>query len=260
MMEQHSLSSVVIREALTFSGAPVIITDPNISNNPIVFVNEAFEELTGYTAEEAVGQNCRFLQREDTDKEALRAISEAVRLKLPTKQILKNYKKNGDVFYNELTIRPIYDENGAVYFLGLQKDVSEVEQLKREMRHAEETIFSLTAPIIPLSQEMAILPLIGILDENRFKILLEKSTRYLEEREIAYLILDFSGLTKFDESIVTGIMNFRKFLDLMGIRTVFTGINPPLAKSSVLFDNHLQGITTFHSVDQALKHFQFKPH
>ena len=102
----------------------IIITDPNQSDNPIIYVNNAFKELFGYSFEEVKGKNCRFLHANDHDQEALVKVRKALAAEEAVDVILHNYTNKGTLLKCELTISPIFDkENGRIkYFLGINKE------------------------------------------------------------------------------------------------------------------------------------------
>ena len=104
---------------------PMVITDPRQPDNPIVFVNDSFCRLSGYERAEILGRNCRFLQGPDTDPEALQAIREAVREKRSVQVDLRNYRKNGEPFWNRLLLGPVNGADGEpAYFFASQIDVT----------------------------------------------------------------------------------------------------------------------------------------
>lgn len=103
----------------------IVITDPSRVDNPIIYANPAFSQLTGYATEQIIGRNCRFLQRDDREQVAVKEVKEAVGKEIPITTILRNYKRNGSLFWNELTISPVKDEHGKVTnFVGIQNDVT----------------------------------------------------------------------------------------------------------------------------------------
>lgn len=105
---------------------PMVITDPRLPDNPIVFVNAAFQTLTGYDRDEIVGRNCRFLQGPDTDPAAIRAIREAVATASDLQVDLLNYRKDGTTFWNALFLSPVRGEDGEVqFFFASQLDVTD---------------------------------------------------------------------------------------------------------------------------------------
>lgn len=111
------------------SGLPMVATDPKATDNPIVYVNEAFSRVTGYSAEEVVGRNCRFLQAADTDQDTVAQIREAITYGREISVELLNLRKDGSPFWNHLFITPINDESGKLlFFLSTQLDVTQARQ------------------------------------------------------------------------------------------------------------------------------------
>ncbi len=121
------------------------IVDARLANQPIVYCNPAFEKITGYSFREVVGRNCRFLQREGQDEAAKQELREAVRAGRPCQVLLRNYRKDGALFWNELTVSPVRDANDIItHFIGLQSDVTarvEGEARKREMESRFQALF-----------------------------------------------------------------------------------------------------------------------
>jgi PAS domain S-box-containing protein len=112
----------------------VTLSDPDLPDNPIVYANEIFERMTGYSRDEIVGRNCRFLQADDRDQEALDEIRAALADQRPVEVTLRNYRKDGKLFYNRLSIRPLLDPDGRViYYLGVQYDVTEQVEAQQEI-------------------------------------------------------------------------------------------------------------------------------
>jgi PAS domain S-box-containing protein len=113
--------------ALAATSNGIIIADARLAYNPVIYVNSAFEEMTGYSATDVIGQNCRFLQGTDTQQPALNQLRLSIKAGRSCKVTLRNYRKNGMMFWNELSISPIYDENSKLsHFIGIQRDVSDV--------------------------------------------------------------------------------------------------------------------------------------
>ncbi|SFC19433.1 PAS domain S-box-containing protein [Marinospirillum celere] len=111
----------------------IVIAEQEGDENILIYVNKGFEKLTGYTADEILYQDCRFLQGNDSDQPALDEIRKAIREGKPCRQTLRNYRKDGSLFWNELSITPVYsDDDQLTYFIGVQKDVTELVQLRQE--------------------------------------------------------------------------------------------------------------------------------
>lgn len=116
----------------------VTLSDPDQPDSPIVYANTRFEEMTGYRQEEILGRNCRFLQGEDRDQPPLEEIRAALRVQEPVEVTLRNYRREGTLFHNRLSIQPLWDASGnLIYFLGVQYDVSEIVNARIEIARLE---------------------------------------------------------------------------------------------------------------------------
>jgi len=134
--------------ALAASANGIVITDPNLPDGPIVYANPAFTKITGYAPEEAVGRNCRFLQGEDHDQPALEELRAAIREGRSCEVVLRNYKKDGALFYNELTVSPVFDDGGRIVrFVGVQDDITERRRAEDALRVQAEASEVLATPL-----------------------------------------------------------------------------------------------------------------
>jgi PAS domain S-box-containing protein len=125
--------------AIRATRMPMVITDPRRADNPIIFANDAFLRLTGYTREEVSGRNCRFLQGPDTERSTVRAIREAIDAGRDIKTDILNYRKDGSAFWNALYISPVHNERGElVYFFASQLDVTERIELQRRVEEEKD--------------------------------------------------------------------------------------------------------------------------
>lgn len=103
----------------------ITVTDPTRPDNPLVYVNDAFERITGYAREDVLGRNCRLLQGPETADEAVADLRDAVADEEPTTVVLRNYRADGEAFWNEVTVAPLRDDDGRVtHFVGFQSDVT----------------------------------------------------------------------------------------------------------------------------------------
>src|SRR5215210_3605823 len=94
----------LLGRSIAASSKGILIRDPSLPDNPIVYVNPAFERTTGYSMEEAIGRNCRFLQGEDRDQPSLDELRAAIRERRGCRVVLRNYRKDGSPFWNELYV------------------------------------------------------------------------------------------------------------------------------------------------------------
>jgi PAS domain S-box-containing protein len=137
--EQWRLLSV----AIDATNNCICITDPNQPDNPIIYVNRGFERLTGYDRDEVIGRNCRFLQNDDRDQPALRELRTAIQEGYDTRVLLRNYRKDGSMFWNELYLSAVYDDQGKViYFMGVQNDVTQRVNHEINLQKAIEQTFA----------------------------------------------------------------------------------------------------------------------
>ncbi|WP_257300486.1 PAS domain S-box protein [Haloarchaeobius sp. FL176] len=112
----------------------VTISDPSLDDNPLIYVNEKFCEMTGYSREEALGRNCRFLQGDLTDERTVERVRNAIEAQEPVSVVLRNYRDDGTEFWNNLQVAPVRDEDGElVNFIGFQQDVSDRVERDRQL-------------------------------------------------------------------------------------------------------------------------------
>ena len=125
-----SVSTDTVDEALktrTMDEAPIGITvaDATQSDMPLIYVNAAFERMTGYSPSYAIGRNCRFLQGEETREKPVRQMRVAIEDGSAATVELRNYRRDGELFWNEVTIAPLRDETGEItHYVGFQQDVT----------------------------------------------------------------------------------------------------------------------------------------
>jgi diguanylate cyclase (GGDEF)-like protein/PAS domain S-box-containing protein len=112
----------------------IIMVDAQAPDRPIVHVNRAFEVMTGYTSEEVLGRNCRFLQGDDHDQADLQRLRSAIEAGEESAVLLRNYRKDGTLFWNNLRVSPVRDDSGAVtHIVGIQSDVTELKNYQAEL-------------------------------------------------------------------------------------------------------------------------------
>jgi len=134
--------------AVEMTRMPMVVTDPRLPDNPIVFANGAFFDLTGYSDEEIMGRNCRFLQGPQTDRRTVDEVRKALAEERAVAVDILNYRKDGTLFWNALFIGPIFDEQGKLlYFFASQMDITERRSTQESSLQAQkmEAIGQLTA-------------------------------------------------------------------------------------------------------------------
>ena len=121
--------------ALEAAGNGIIIADMQQPDLPIIYSNSAFSKMTGYSKSETLGRNCRFLQNDDRDQAEIKTLAIAIQKGESCRVTLRNYRKDGSLFWNELTITPLYDETQKLtHFIGVQNDVTEIHRTKKQLK------------------------------------------------------------------------------------------------------------------------------
>jgi len=145
-MERYSLNAAedqvnLLERAMGSSSCGITIADAQLPDLPLIYANKAFERITGYQVEEILGKNCRFLQGDNPDPEPRAKIRDALEKGEHLSILLKNYRKDGTMFWNELTLSPIFNDAGeATHFVGVQTDVTERVEAKRQLQAKRETL------------------------------------------------------------------------------------------------------------------------
>ncbi|NLW84586.1 MAG: SpoIIE family protein phosphatase [Phycisphaerae bacterium] len=119
----------------------ITISDPSFPDNPLIYVNSGFEAITGYTAEDVLGKNCRFLQGPQTGQPASEEIRRAIAEDRPCVVELLNYRKDGSTFWNRLSITPIRDVAGkTTHYIGVLSDITRRREAEDSLRHTNERL------------------------------------------------------------------------------------------------------------------------
>ncbi len=149
--------SALLSTTLSNLSDGVLITDAQQPDNPAVFANATFSAITGYSAPEVLGRNCRFLQGPDSDPATVREIRRAIQEQRPFSGVILNYRKDGTPFWNALKIAPIFDDDGKLMnFVGLQSDVTAQRQAEASLQENEtkfRTIFETSLDAILLADD-----------------------------------------------------------------------------------------------------------
>jgi PAS domain S-box-containing protein len=185
--------------------AGVLVTDPALPDNPIIFSNPGFTKMTGYSTEEVLGRNCRFLQGPEADPAVVAEIRKAIKERRVFDGSLQNRRKNGEVFWNDLLITPVFDAQGElINFVGLQRDVTEMKNAQdalaasyAELRKLQELRDNLTHMIIhDLRSPLSVV--IGFLD--LFK---KQAGAKLNDKELSFIGTAFQGAEDLNEMITS---------------------------------------------------------
>ncbi|WP_447589929.1 PAS domain-containing protein [Aquipseudomonas campi] len=145
------INATLLQLVIDASNDGIVVAEQEGDDNILIYANAAFEQLTGYTSDEILYQDCRFLQGDDRNQPALQVIRDAVRNQRPCRQVIRNYRKDGSAFWNELSITPVFNEGDQLtYFIGIQKDVSEEVAAKQRVTELEGEVSRLIAELAAL--------------------------------------------------------------------------------------------------------------
>lgn len=253
-MERIFANQKLLIKALNHTRAGIIITDPNQEDNPIIYANQGFFEMTGYEPKEIIGHNCRFLQGENTDADEVAKLRNAIKKQQSVTVELLNYKKDGTPFWNNLSVDCLHmDDEDKSYFIGVQKDVSYRREVEESYERSLLEIKSLACPIVPLVKDIAVLPLIGEMNEERFSRIFDISTTQVVKQKMTTLIVDLSGLTTFNDLVLRDLIKLRDVLKLLGTELIISGVSAKIAAKAIALDGMLASdIRTANSVKSVL--------
>lgn len=132
----HQAQLQLLQRSVDVSVNGVVIADAQQPGYPLVYVNDRFEQMTGYSRAEILGQNCQFLQGRDTNQASVQRIRDALHLQQELRIEILNYRKNGEPFWNELKISPVGDQHGVItHFIGIQNDVTDLVNNQRQLSY-----------------------------------------------------------------------------------------------------------------------------
>jgi diguanylate cyclase (GGDEF)-like protein/PAS domain S-box-containing protein len=132
------ISGRAARRALSLMGDGVCVADLRRPGNTLVYVNQAFETITGYDAREAIGKNCRYLQGSDRLQPEIAVIRDGIERRQPVEVSLRNYRKDGTIFWNNLHLVPVFNIWGtATHYVGLLRDVTKLTEIASRLQRAD---------------------------------------------------------------------------------------------------------------------------
>ncbi|WP_421682729.1 PAS domain-containing protein [Stutzerimonas urumqiensis] len=142
------INAKLLQRVIEASNDGIVVAEQEGEDNILIYANAAFERLTGYAVDDILYRDCRFLQGDDREQPALAAIRQALKDGRPCREIIRNYRRDGSLFWNELSLTPVFNEaEQLTYFIGIQRDVTaevearqRVEALEAEVRRLREAL------------------------------------------------------------------------------------------------------------------------
>ncbi|AYG06404.1 PAS domain-containing protein [Pseudomonas fluorescens] len=145
------INAKLMQMVVNASNDGIVVAEREGKDKPLIYVNPAFERMTGYNLDDVLYQDCRFLQSGDRDQPALMAIREALDSGGACREILRNYRKDGTHFWNELSLSTVYNQaDQQTYFVGVQKDVTVQVKAQQRVTQLEAQVAALTAELATL--------------------------------------------------------------------------------------------------------------
>ena len=177
----------LLKRSLEASYNGALVCDALADDQPIIYVNPAFERITGYSAEEVIGRNCRFLQGAEREQAGINEIRQGLAEKRETHVVLRNFRKDGTPFWNDLYIAPVPDEEGKItHFIGVQNDISE------RKRYESELAYNASHDVLTGLPNRSLL-------EDRLNQGCQISRRY--KRSLAVMFIDLDGFKPVNDSM-----------------------------------------------------------
>ena len=146
------INASLLQMVINASNDGIVVAEKEGDQDTIlIYVNPAFEQLTGYSSEEILYQDCRFLQAGDRDQASLERVREVLRNNGSCREILRNYRKDGTPFWNELSLSTVKSaDDGLTYFVGVQKDVTIQVKAQQRVAQLEHEVATLKAQLAEL--------------------------------------------------------------------------------------------------------------
>lgn len=194
------IDATILMQAVLDSRDGVTISDATLPDNPLIFVNHAFEKMTGYSSEEAVNRNCRYLQGPRKNQRNIDLIRNAIKNAEYCLVTLRNYRKDGSMFWNELSISPVLDSNGKVtHFIGIQKDVTARVELDGRLRKERKSLQERKAKLEDLIIHDS---LTGIYNRRHFETQFKESWQHLVETQgsLTVMMVDVDYFKRYNDT------------------------------------------------------------
>lgn len=247
---EHELRQ--FQQAVEQSPVSIVLTD---LQGTIQYVNPKFEQATGYTRSEALGNNPRVLKSGEMPSAGYRELWETIRAGKVWQGEFHNRRKDGELFWEWASISPIFDEQGTMTnYLAIKEDITErkqieqalrqrnaeLEELLKEVRAAiqsrdqlAEAIAVLEMPIIPILDHVLVVPLVGAIDHQRAENLIQRMLTSVAQRRARIIILDVTGLHDMHAVATQTLIEVVQAVRLLGARCILVGVTPAVAEAVV---------------------------
>ncbi|KAB2494052.1 PAS domain S-box protein [Priestia endophytica] len=243
---RENISDIDYQQVMEYALDPLIIH----SNHKIIYVNHAAEEFFRGTKEDIIGASPLDIFQE-TSKEAIRKRIQSA-YERPAELIEETiYRMDGTTVNVELYCHPVLMGNTKVIQTYV-RDITTRREHEQKQKEIVKQINELSTTLVPLLDGIAILPLVGSIDEERAHQLLTDVPTKVQTQKVNCLIIDFSGIYKLDSIVTEHLFKINHVMSLLGVHCILTGLRPELALSAVQLGINLEGTLKMATVKDAL--------
>jgi len=228
-----------------FDCAPIGLTIVSLEGR-FVRVNRALADVLGYTPEEFMRLNFQDITHPDDLEIDLDLLGKTIRGDIPRYQLHKRYiRRDGSLVHALLHVALVRDEAGApVHFISQILDLTEQKQAFEALRASEERLRLLSTPLVPISDDVVAMPLIGTIDPDRADRVLEVLLAGISNGRVRVAILDVTGVVTLDEQVAAALVRTAHAVRLLGAQMVLSGIRAEVARTLVEIGADFSGIVT----------------
>ena len=194
------IDPAIFMQAVIQSNDGITISDVNQPDNPLIFVNKAFEQMTGYSSEEIINRNCRYLQGHQKNQRNIEVIRKAIKEAKSCVVTLRNYRKDGSLFWNELSVSPVFDSQGNLtHFIGIQKDITDRVERDQLLLHERKALQDTKAKLENL---VIIDSLTGIYNRRHFETQLNEAWQTLTNSQgtLSLMMVDVDYFKSYNDT------------------------------------------------------------
>lgn len=219
-------------------------------------VNPAVEKIFGYGAKEIIGQNINMLMPDPDHSQHHQYIKNY--LTTGVAQIIgigrevTGLRKNGITFPLELGISEVKTPDGSI-FVGLVRDITERKRDADLLKATLGNLREMSTPILVVSNQILLLPLIGSIDSHRAQIMIENVLKKIQDQEAKVIIMDIQGVPAVDSAVASHLIKITKATRLMGCNCIITGISAEISQTLANLGIELKDILTQSSLKEGLK-------
>ncbi|KIL51973.1 PAS domain S-box protein [Jeotgalibacillus soli] len=242
------------RQITEYSLEPIIIH----ANQKVLYINQSGADFFGGTKEEILGADVLSIFLEEAQIEIINRIQKAMDKNEPGELIEYTILKlDGTPVDIELYCHPVhFGDTRAVQ--SVLRDITKRKEDERRHKKLLREINEVSSPIVPVVEGIAVLPLVGSIDSERAKQLLDILPSKIQKQHVEYLIIDFSGMYNLDNIVTDYLLNISAVMQMLGVRTIITGIRPEIAQIAVQLGINLSSTKTMATVQQALQYLGIK--